>query len=81
MKNSKSEAIFVAKYSSFLVLDDDLWLPGPAVLQSCEVDLGDVTEEQRLVAGGVMVRADGVVVTWKNKMIKKIRACSSFRCY
>ena len=55
------------------MLDDDLWLPGPAVLQSCEVDLGDVTEEQRLVAGGVMVRADGVVVTWKNKMIKKIR--------
>ena len=50
------------------MLDDDLRLPGQgalAMLQSGEVDMGHVTEEQGLSAGRVMIRGHsaGAIVT------------------
>ena len=50
------------------MLDDHLWLPGPGaitVLESGEVDMGHIREEQGLTAGRVLIRGDsaGAIVT------------------
>ena len=59
------------------MLDDDLWLPGQGpltMLQSGEVDMGHVTEEQRLSAGGVVIGGDsaGAIMTCNDQNQLKI---------
>ena len=58
------------------MFDDHLWLPGPgaiSMLESGEVDMGHVREEQRLSAGRVLVwgNSAGAIVTWDKQGLCK----------